>query len=595
MIKRFLPLIIAAIVLAPLFFVNSCANTTQSPTGGPRDSIPPVIVDIKPYPGATGVPVSGFQVLFTFDEYVTIKNAQNIFLSPPLTKKPLSKIKGKSILVSFEEDLLPNTTYTLNLTGAIADNNEGNMFPGYTYVFSTGDQIDSMYITGVVQDCNTLDPVKDATVLLYKDHADSAVFLQRPYAAAKTDDWGYFSISFIQDTLYRLYAIKDASNNNVYDPETDLIAFVDSFVHPVNKVNDTIYELLKFDMKDTLECLARKTEYELNLFREKPTKQFLKDYKRTGEKSAYVSFNAPNVWIDTLWVRGYRPEKLITQFNIYQDSLELWLNDMGYGPDTLHLFVNYRKTDSLGLMKPQLEHLAMPMEGGRIKRGYKSKKDIKHEDTTCVFSSTAKPETFEKEGISLEFKYPIISARFDSVNFRYLNPKQKEFTADFSIERDSLNLRRYIFRPDVKLQKGFEYFLRFPFRTFRDINGHYSDSLVVKVAMPNDEDLSTINVHMTGVDRKIIVDLLGEKSNSVLNSYVIDSDQNLKFPYLATGRYALRITVDGNRNSVVDTGSLLEHRQPEKVVYYKLNGDKYILVPKASEIEQTVDLQSLIK
>lgn len=595
MIKRFFPLIAAAFVLAPMFFVHSCANTTQAPSGGDKDTIPPVIIDIKPLPGAINVPLKGFSVTFCFNEYVTIKNNQNIFLSPPQEKKPVSKIKGRNLVVSFENELQPNTTYTLNLTDALADNNEGNMFPGFTYVFSTGPQIDSMYITGVVQDCNTLDPVKGATVLLYKDHADSAVFLKRPYAAAKTDEWGFFSISFIQDTTYRLYAIKDAVGNNIYDPDADLIAFTDSIVHPVNVVNDTIYELLKFDMKDTLECLARKTEYELNLFREKPTKQFLKNNKRTAERAAYISFNAPNVWIDSLWFRGYKADRIISQFNILQDSLELWINDRRPAPDTLHLFVNYRKTDSLGNFKPELEHLKMTMEGGRKNKGYRSRRDLKHEDTICVFSLKAEPETFEQNGFRLEFNYPIISGAFDSLQFRYLNPKQKEFTGKVTVERDTVNLRCYTITPDVKPQKGFEYFLKIPHRAFRDINGFYSDSLDVKVSLPSDDDLSSIVLKMQGVDRKLIVDMFGEKGKEPIRSYIIDSDVSLSFPYLKEGRYYVRLTIDGNRNSIVDTGSLLEHRQPEKVVYYKINGDKYIRVPKASEIEQTVDIQALLK
>lgn len=594
MIKRFFPLIVSAIVLAPLFFVHSCANTTEAPTGGDKDTIPPYIVDIKPLPGAVCVPLSGLQIQFTFNEYVVIKEMKNIFLSPPLEKAPVSKIKGKSLYVKFENELQPNTTYTLSLTNALADNNEGNMFPGFTYVFSTGEQIDSMYITGVVQDCNTLDPVKDATVMLYKDPADSAVFLHRPFAAAKTDDWGFFSIPYIKDTVYRLYAIKDAMGNNIYDPDNDLIAFVDSAVRPVNVVNDTIYELMKFNMKDTLECLARKTEYELNLFREKPRKQFLKNHKRIAERAAYISFNAPNVWIDSLWIKGYRPERIISQFNILQDSLELWVNDRRPAPDTLHLFVNYRKTDSTGVMKPYLEHLRMTQEGAKPKKRYVSKKDIKHEDTTCVFTMKAAPETFEREGFRLEFKYPIIWAKFDSLKFRYLNPRQKEFSAKVRIERDSTNLRCYNIIPDVKMQKGYEYFLKIPDRAFRDINGFYSDSLETKVAVPTDEDLSTLNIMMSGVDRKVIVDLFAENGKEVLRSYVVESDTKLVFPYLKEGRYSLRITVDGNRNSIVDTGSLLEHRQPERVVYYKLNGNRYIMLPKASEIDQSIDFQKLI-
>ncbi|NLZ51542.1 MAG: Ig-like domain-containing protein, partial [Rikenellaceae bacterium] len=157
--KALIPLLASAIVLLPMIFSPSCANTTQAPTGGLRDTIPPIITGIKPLPGATNFPLEKARIEFTFNEYVTIKNAKGIYLSPPQNKQPKSKISGKHLIVSFEEPLLPNTTYTLNLGDAIADNNEGNIFPGFTYVFSTGEQIDSMFTTGMVQDCNTLMPV----------------------------------------------------------------------------------------------------------------------------------------------------------------------------------------------------------------------------------------------------------------------------------------------------------------------------------------------------------------------------------------------------------------------------------------------------
>ena len=372
--KNIFPIIsAAAVILLPALFAPSCANTTQAPTGGAKDTIPPVIVKLSPLPGSTGVPVSKTSIVFTFDEYVSIKNAASIFLSPPQEKRPEAKVRGKSVVVTFPEDLSGNTTYTLSLNDAIADNNEGNIFQGFTYVFSTGDQIDSMYMTGLVQDCINLDPVKGATVLLYKDQADSAVFLRRPFAAARTDDWGFFSIPFIQDTLYRIYAIKDANNNNIYDPDTETVGFLDFLVRPVGKVNDTIPELGQYDMKDTLACLARKAGYELSLFREKPVKQYIVNKVRTAERSAYVTFMAPNAWIDSIWVRGLSDDKLITQFNIEQDSLELWINERKRIPDTLHLFVNYRKTDTLGALKPEVESVTVVERNEGIIEFFKQK------------------------------------------------------------------------------------------------------------------------------------------------------------------------------------------------------------------------------
>ena len=593
--KRFLPLlIIVGACLLPLFF-PSCANTTQAPSGGKKDTIPPLIIDIKPLPGTVNVPLEGATFDFYFNEYVTIKTPANIVLSPPQARQPKSRLRGRTLRVSFEEALQPNTTYTITFTGAIADANEGNLFPGYTYVFSTGEKIDSMMITGTVVDCQTLAPVKDATILLHKDHADSAALLHRPYATVKTDDWGFFALPFIQDTVYRLYAIKDANNDCIYDPGSEKIAFIDSLVRPVMVASDSVPEMLKYDMLDTLRCLARRSEYELKLFREKPSRQFIVNKVRTAERSAYLTFQAPGAWIDSLWIRGYRADQVISQFNILQDSLELWINSRRAAPDTMQVYVNYRKTDSLGRLVPTQEVVRLALPQNKRTYSKSTRRDIRHDDTTCVYSFKATPETVEQNGFELEFRNPIITEHFDSVKFYSINTRQRQSRAEFTVEQDSLNLRRYILRPKDRLMPGFEYQMKLPYRAFRDINGFWSDSTVVKVSLPSDESLSTLDLELSGVDRKLIVDLLGEKRDQVLRSFVTDRDGTLHFPYIKAGRYSIRITEDRNRNSINDTGSLLERRQPEQVVFLDFSGSTYLNIPASAELSQSVDVSTLFR
>ncbi|MGM9735929.1 MAG: Ig-like domain-containing protein [Candidatus Cryptobacteroides sp.] len=590
-----LPALPVVLVLASMMFSHSCANTTQAPSGGPKDTIPPVITKLKPLPGTVNVPVHKTKLEIVFNEYVVVKDAKSIFLSPPLEKAPLNKIKGKGVVVSFEGDLDSNRTYTLDLTNAIADNNEGNMFPGYTFVFSTGSVIDSMLVTGTVQDCNTLQPVKGATVMLYKDQADSAVFLHRPDAAVKTDEWGYFCLRNIQDTIYRIYAVMDENNNNMYDPETEKIAFIDSLVRPVMVVSDSLPEIQKYDMKDTVNCLARKSEYELNLFKEVPSKQMIVNKERIGERTAYITFMAPYAQIDSIWIKGVPHNKLITQFNIKQDSLEIWVNDPKKQPDTLFLYVNYLKTDTLGLLNPFTEEirLAKPKQSKVAKS---SRRDIKKEDTTAVFTIDAKPENVEQSGFVIEFKYPLVEETFDSLVFRYTNPKQQEATGLYTVTRDSLNLRKYVVMPKQKLQTGYEYRLKVPHRKFRDINGFYNDSSEVKVSLPKDDKLSSLTLVLSGVHNKYIIDLLSEKRDKVLRSFIVDSDESLLFPYLKSGKYSIRITEDLNRNGIVDTGCLLEHKQPEKVRFYKLEDGTFLIdIPEMMEIEQHLDIEEMFR
>ena len=594
-LKKYLPAIPVVIILAMMIFSDSCANTTTPPSGGPKDTIPPVITKISPLPGSINVPRQKTKLVLEFNEYVKIQDPKSLFLSPPLEKTPKYKLQGKGVVVTFESDLDSAKTYTLDVTNAIADNNEGNLFPGFTLVFSTGDRIDSMMVTGTVQDCNTLKPIKGATVMLYKDHADSALFLRRPDAAVKTDEWGFFCLRNIQDTVYRLYAIVDENNNNLYESESEKVAFFDTLVTPVLKVNDTLPELQKYDMKDTASCLARKSEFELNIFKEKPTKQMIVNKERVGERTAYITFMAPYAQIDSIWIKGVEPENLITQFNIMQDSLEIWVNDPKEQPDTFFLNVNYMKTDSLGLLNSFTEEIKLVKPKKNL-AGKSSQKDIKKTDTTCVVTIDAKPETVEQYGFVFEFKYPLVEEAFDSLTFRYLNPKQQEYTEKFTVVQDSLNLRKYVLRPNVKMLPGYEYFVKVPHRKFKDINGFYNDSTEVKVTLPNDDKLSTMNLKLSNVNNKYIVDLLNEKRDKIMRSYVVDHDSTLPFPYLKAGKYSIRITEDVNRNGVVDTGNLLEHKQPEKVLFYKLaDGSSLISIIEMTELDQSIDIAEMFK
>ena len=594
-IKEYIPLVSMLAIVCMMIFSPSCANTTTPPSGGPKDTIPPVIVKMSPMMGDTMIARHKTNISITFNEFVTVKDPKSLTLSPPLEKAPKHKLRGKSVVVYFENDLDSNQTYTLDITNAIADNNEGNMYPGYTLVFSTGNKIDSMMITGLVQDCNTLAPIKGATVMLYKDHADSAIFLSRPDACARTDDWGFFCLRNIQDTLYRMYAIVDENSNYIYEPETEQVAFIDTLVRPTKKVNDTIPELMKYLMTDTLGCMARKTEIELNMFKEKPVKQMILNKERIGERTAYITFMAENPQIDSMWIAGIPSDKLITQFNLERDSLEIWINDSRRQPDTLMLYVDYMKTDTTGMLAPFTEEIKLT-KPRKTAASMKQKREIKPEDTTTVFTINAKSDLVEQYGFQIEFKYPLVEEAFDSLIFKSINPKQQEQIEGYTVEKDSLNLRKYIIRPKNKLQQGFEYILKVPDDKFKDINGFYNDSSEVKVTLPTDDKLSSMTVVLKDVNNKYIIDLLDEKRTNVIRSFTFDNDTSLLFPYLRAGKYSIRLTEDINRNGRVDTGNLLQKKQPEKVKFYKLTDDNMLIdIMEMMELSQTINVKELFK
>ncbi|MCD8207966.1 MAG: Ig-like domain-containing protein [Bacteroidales bacterium] len=609
LVERYLPAIPIGVVLGFMFFSHSCANTTTPPSGGPKATIPPVLVKVMPFPNTTLVDTHKTRLVFTFNEYVVVKDASSIFLSPPQEKRPQYRINNKSVVVYFDKDLDSNKTYTLDLTNAIADNNEGNMFIGYTLAFSTGPELDSMLVTGSVYDCNTQLPVKGATVMLYKFAGDSTqindttivptdslIFLRRPDAAVRTDEWGFFCLRNIADTVYRMYAVLEESPNNIYDPDNDKVAFIDSLVRPTHTVGDSLKEMLKYDMEDTVACLARNSDFELNLFKETPTKQLVKSYERIGERTAYVTFMAPYAQIDSIWIQGVPREKLITQFNATCDSLEIWVNDPNEQPDTLFLNIDYMKTDSTGILSPFVEEIKLSKPRQTAMQKMQQKKDIKKEDTTTVFTVMSDSKYVEQYGIRIEFKFPLIESAFDSLVYRYINPRQQEAFGTYKVKQDTLNLRLYTVTPDSPFQIGYDYYLKIPQHKFMDINGFYNDSLEVKITLPSDDKMSKLSLVLTGVKSKYIVDLLGEKRDKVLREYIIDSDCTLPFPYLSAGKYCIRLTEDKNRNGLVDTGNLLEHRQPEKVKFYKLSDGTFLLnIPEAMEITQDIDVAKLFE
>ena len=321
----------------------------------------------------------------------------------------------------------------------------------------------------------------------------------------------------------------------------------------------------------------------------------IENKERVGDRTAYITFMSPYAQVDSIWIKGVPSDKLITQFNLIRDSLEIWVNDPAPQPDTLHLSVKYMKTDTLGLLNSFVEEikLANPKKSAAVKT---SKKNIKHEDTTAVFTVTAEPETVEQNGFVFEFKYPVVETAFDSLKFRYLNPKQQEFTESFTVVQDSLNLRKYILRPNVEMLPGYEYYLKVPHRRFKDINGFYNDSTEVKVVLPNDDKLSTMSLVLSNVANKYIVDLLNEKRDKILRQYIIEEDSVLEFPYLKAGMYSIRITEDLNRNNLVDTGDLLQHKQPEKVRFYKLEDGTFLIdIPEMTELEQTIDIKEMFR
>lgn len=582
---------------------RSCANTTTPPSGGPKDTIPPVLLSITPPNGTTGFPRTDGKITLLFDEYTVVKSAADMMISPPVKKKPIAKVKGKNIVVTLQDTLAENTTYAFDFGNSLADNNEGNLAPRMVYTFSTGDVIDSMYFTGSLRDNNTLAPVKKALVALYKvDRPDSAVFLTTPDAVTLSDDWGFFVFRNIRDTTYRIYAYTDEDADYKYNPNEAYIGFADSVITPVKVVNDSIYELGSFEMKDTLACKKRTSDITLNMFKELQTIQYLQNSGRKTAKAGYLKFSAADVQINSLEFVGIDPSSVIIQYNNTRDSLDFWLNVDYKLEDSLMVKLNYMKTDSTGVLSPFTENLSLAIDKPKdsntpqiaMKKGADKKKKSE-KDTVFKLTTTSSDETVESDGVRLESALPVIQIVQDSISLTEKNPKGQESVKTFTFKQDTADIRRFIIIPAEKMIKGYEYTLKIPQGTFINLDKLPNAAVDIKFQIPQSEELSTLTLDVRNVNTCYIIELTDEKGSTLRKNVVIE-DKTIEIPYLKQGKYKIRLTQDGNRNGYPDTGNLLEHRQPETVRFFETSPDQQLLeIPPASEVEQTLDILKIFQ
>jgi len=581
-------IILIVLTVACCLFSHSCANTTAAPSGGPKDTIPPVLINIEPADRTLNMPLADVEISLTYNEYTVVKDASGIYLSPPTKHAPTAKVKGKSILVTLKDTLAPNTTYTIDFNNALADNNEGNMAPRFTYVFSTGETIDSMYLTGTVLDCEKLTPVANVLVALYDDLSDSACMVSLPAAATRTDEWGFFVIRNIKPQPYQIYAYTDADKDNLYLQGEDYIAFHDTLFTPELIVRDSIYELGSFDMKDTVACQSRKSQMSLLLFKETASRQFIKNKGRTDNKRGFIKFNAHNTVLNSFQVFGVDSTAVTMNFTPERDSMDFWVDTPYPLPDSLLLTVEYMKTDSLGNLVMTTEDIAVSMTD----EAKKALADKAKSDTLINIAYDFKNENIEQDGITLRFPDPVAVIDTSSILFIATNPKNQNDTISFVFEKDTSRFEVYNMQSTQKYQTGYKYQVIIPDSTFLDIYGRRNEKKTIDIQLPNTDKTGSVTLNVTGVaDTRYIIELVSGDKKRVFRKFTVDKDTQLYFPYLTAGEYSFRITEDRNGNGIFDSGNLFDRRQPERVILFKMpDGSEIINLPEQTDIEQDLAL-----
>jgi uncharacterized protein (DUF2141 family) len=594
--KNILPEFFVVIVLA-FIFAHSCANTTTPPMGGPKDTIPPVMLSVSPDSGSVAFPVNDGSVTIEFDEYVVVNEEQkNIFLSPPLEKKPETKIRGKSVIVTFPQPLDSSTTYTLNFGNSLADNNEGNLFPTYTYPFSTGTLLDSMYISGTISHAEDLLPADNVTIALYKDDADSNLYNDYPVAMARSDKFGYFVIRNIKPVSYYVYAFNDLNYNHRYDPDNEKIAFLGDTIIPSDILRDELPELQYVNEEDTLEALRRPSRLSLYLFKEESETQYIYETRRDQPRMASIKFAASNPVIDSIVFENIDRNDILIESNIRKDSIICWLTDTtGIVPDSLKFSVSYLKTDTLDKLVPETEEFSLALPK---KKNVEQEEDVENEEQKrpdlLEFQTEVRAESFEQDGFRLVFDAPLSRIEKDSLIVTYTTSRGETSPMEYEISNDSLWSRIVSIVPKRRLTTGEEYTLEILPKAFTDIYGKYNDSLVNTVSLPANENLSTLNLDIVGVSGKYIVELTNVTRDNVYRSYRIEKDGILSFPYLNPGEYSVKITEDENGNGIADTGNLKQRKQPERIRLLLLpDGSPIINIRESTVLVQTVEINDI--
>ena len=572
-IRGKIPLLIIT-VWAWIVIVSSCANQGM-PMGGPQDSIPPILLGTSPE--FKELNFTGNKVQLTFDEYIISTDvSEMLVISPPLTKRPTIRTKGKTLIVQFNEELMDSTTYSLDFKNSIADNNEKNPYKSMRFSFSTGDIYDSLRVAGRIMNAFNLEPVESGLVLLHKNLHDSAVYRVRPNYIAKTDKTGVFMIDNIVPGKYHLFAINDANNDLIYNEGAEEFAFVDTLIVPSAQFVEELDTLVRGT--DSLLVLGHThfnpSPFYLRQFYEEIFDQYLDEYSRDTRYKCSFVFNEPVK--DTFGIRLIDNEAtdwLQLEYNDKMDSLVVWIADtMVARVDTLFMELSYYQLDSAAQLYVQKDTVEMTFTDKvevKTKKKRKSRDDEEEKPKPIEqfnWKTSSSSSTVElNRGISFISPEPV--SYFDSTQILlYLTEDTLKTPLDIEFETDTSVWRKYnisyTWEPETK------YTLEIDSAACTNIYGITSKRLSKKFTSREEDYYGTVIVNAMNVPCSILIQLLQNNDDeTVLMEKTIDKDGSIIFDYLSPGKYKMKVIYDENENGKWDTGSYQDKFQAEKVVY----------------------------
>ena len=585
-----------------MMMIAGCARMGQ-PDGGWYDDKPPQIIATTPYDNGTGV--KDKKVVIYFDEYIKVEDAtNNVVVSPPQLEMPEIKGAGKKIVVELKDSLKDNTTYTIDFSDAITDNNEGNPLGNYTFTFSTGAAVDTMEVSGTILDSSNLEPVKGIMVGLYADLEDSAFYTKPLLRVARTDSRGRFIIRGVAKGKYRAYALQDMDGDYKYSQKGEMIAFSDRIIEPTcgpDTRQDTIWrDSLRID------TIIRRgythfypDDVVLRAFTMPLTDRYMiKNQRQEPERLefffSYGSDSLPkmkglNFDADSAFIVDANPKK---------DTITYWLRDTALiNRDSLEIEYSYHITYTLGQLVPQTDTLLMvpklpfekrqkmlekEMEKWQKQQDKLKKKGERYDsvwlpkplDIRVTAPSSLTPESY------LYFTMPAPLARCDT-SMIHLQAKVDTLWVPQKFDWQPRPQSILSYRLEAVWTPGTEYQLEIDSAAFESIYGIVNDKMKSSLKCKSEEEFGTLVVKISGLpdSTTAIVQLL-DKSDMVVKEARTQDDGSAEFYWLNEGKYYLRAFIDRNGNGIWDSGDFYNALQPEEMYY----------LPKVIEIKANWDI-----
>ena len=578
-----------AIIIAATQLFWYCANVGM-PTGGPEDEAPPVVV--RSIPEANALNYQKKEIFIEFDELIKLKDYRTKFIvSPPVNEQPTVEERGNRVLITFEEDLQPNTTYTLDFADAIVDNNEGNVLENYSFSFSTGEYIDSLQVSGNLYDADDLSPSEGVLIFLHNNLNDTAIQKLVPIRMAKTNAQGRFNIRNVSPGKYRIYALDDANRNYKFDQPGEMMAWSDIFVEPgfeYRQFADTIrIDSLETDSIEYYEKLVYTPDsIQLFKFQHDYKEQYLLSEERKERAKLTYYFNRPLEENAKLRLTGKESlnDVFIMDRSIKNDTVTFWIADSTYyNQDSLSVSLSYLMKDSLDNPFMQTDTIAMyaPFEK-KEKKKKKRKKDDEPEPIPTIKLKNIKSnvDVFGQ----FRFSLPAPAIHFNRKAFKLYNHKDTipEEETDFELIHDNKSILNYSIKN--KWEPGVKYEMIVDSAAIEDIYGLMNDSINSQFTVKPLDSYGKMFIQIKEPHESWLVQVLNRKETVVQQTYITNKSGKIGFRYLNPGEYMLRIVVDENRNGKWDSGNYFERFQPEELIYYpsKIN------VRKNWEVDQEI-------